>query len=238
MKKSWFILVTVLLLVLVANSAFGLQMITNGNFEMDNLFKASALSGIDPLSGWNIGGNFPFQGAFAIPNYWSSTHPELGDWSASVAPPFLGFKQAVGTAILYQDFIIPAGMGAISVDFQYMPWSYSSENLDFVQVYMRWNDGGGSHEDMYQSWLDHQAAGTQPWSWQHQHLAWDVSGLSYPIECQLAFGVSATRNSNVPTGLFVDNVSVEATPEPATLLLLGGGLLGMGAIGSLRRRKK
>ena len=74
--------------------------------------------------------------------------------------------------------------------------------------------------------------------WQSFHKYYDVSGIASPIACTIAFGVTTTNDILYPTGLFVDNVSVEAVPEPVTLLLMGSGLMGMGAIGAFRRRKK
>lgn len=49
------------------------------------------------------------------------------------------------------------------------------------------------------------------------------------------FGVKNDKDQFGPSVLLVDNVSTTATPEPATLLLLGSGMLGMAY---LKKRKK
>jgi hypothetical protein len=51
----------------------------------------------------------------------------------------------------------------------------------------------------------------------------------------ILFGVSNFSDQSLSSVLLVDNVSATATPEPATLLLLGSGMLGMAY---LKKRKK
>jgi hypothetical protein len=51
----------------------------------------------------------------------------------------------------------------------------------------------------------------------------------------ILFGVSNFSDQAMSSVLLVDNVSTTATPEPATLLLLGSGMLGMAY---LKKRKK
>jgi len=220
MKKSW-VLILIAMAVLIAAPAYGLQMITNGNFETGD------------LTGWTIGGDFPALGALAVPNIWD---PGLGSWVGSVAPPTLFGLQAIGTAALMQSFVIPAAATMAAVDFCYMPWSFDSIEFDFVWIGMQ-HDGGF---DLYEYWGGVDFGGLETPGWQQFHQAYDLSGVMSPISCTIAFGVTTTEDVIYPTGLFVDNVSVEVgvVPEPATLLLLGGGLMGMGLFGAARRRKK
>jgi hypothetical protein len=238
MKKSWLIVVAILALVLSSSSAFGLQMILNGGFETGSFLRTSGAFNPDPLFGWSIGGDFPYLGAFPVPNYWPQTNPEIGNWAASVAPPFLGVRQAIGTSSLYQDFIINPGFTSTSMDFQYMPWSHRSVELSFFKVNMLYDYNGSPVLDEYIYWGDVDFPGLEDPRWLSFHRSYDLSGISGPIACRLEFGVRTTGANSHPGGIFVDNVSVESTPEPATLLLLGSGLLGMGAIGAIRRRRK
>ena len=225
MKTSRLFLLMVLLLFLSASSSYGLQLITNGSFETGT------------IAGWNIGGNFPFGGASTIPTAGFGI-PQLGSWSASVAPPFSGSMQAIGTAALFQSFVIPAGVTDVSVDFAYLPWSFDSIEYDWVTIGMLYDTGGGSNLDLYEYWGGEDFGGLETPGWQSFHRHYDISGISGPISCMLAFGVTTTADICYPSGLYVDNVSVDAVPEPATLLLLGTGLASLGAMGSARRRKK
>jgi hypothetical protein len=221
MKKSWSFFTVILVLLVSTGPAVGLQMITNGNFETGD------------LTGWNIGGDFPILGAFAVPSIWPA-HPELDCWVASVAPPFLGPIQAVGTSFLFQSFVIPLGTPAATVAFQYMPWSFDAIEYDFVWIGMQHDYGF----DLYEYWGGQDFGCLETPGWQSFYHSYDLSGISSPINCTIAFGVTTSGDICYPTGLFVDNVSVEAVPEPATLLLLGGGLVGMGLFGTFRRKKR
>lgn len=133
-----------------------------------------------------------------------------------------------------QSFVVPVDLSMVAVDFQYMPWSFDSIEFDFVWIGMQHNGGF----DLYEYWGGVDFGGLETPGWQHFHQTYDLGGVMSPINCTIAFGVTTTEDIIYPTGLFVDNVSVEAVPEPAMLLLLGGGLMGMGLFRAARRRKK
>lgn len=215
MKKSWLFLLTVLLLALSTSSAFGLQFIHNGGFEAGPF-------GVGPIPWWHRAGKYP---AAIVPNVFAGK-PELGTKVAFLASPLQG-----ACVLFHTPFYIPAAMSDVYVDFQYMPISESGHPGDFVSIFMLYDAGGGPQTREFVHWF---GTGT-PW-WQTFHRHYDISAINNEIFCIMTLGTFATVCGS--TGLFVDNVSVEAVPEPATLLLLGGGLVGMGAIGAFRRRKK
>jgi hypothetical protein len=162
-----------------------------------------------------------------------TVNPFAGEKMASVAfPTTTGY---VTDNAIYQNVIL--GPNDKFLIFAYNFWTYDEAPFDspaFVVsidtttlVTLSAADAGG----------DNQAGTLDITNWQTAVIPvsqFYVPGMgTRPFSVRLTFSAGNTGDASFPSGVFLDNVRLSEVPIPATLWLLGSGLLGL--IG-LRRR--
>ena len=191
------------------------ELLTNGDFEnMPNFGSGVAGdSGFSALTGTQIPG-WTIEAGHAATVHNTNLYPTIsGTYSVNMD----GEGYNGGNANLYQDFLVGSG-NAGTLTFDWSTWNLSNAaNLDVTITDLTTNsvlihgnysaDANGVH-----------------------HESFGFVGTGNTLRLRVKESPESGYNDNI---FMVDNFSVNAVPEPASMLALAGG-----AIALIRRRKK
>lgn len=203
----------VLGLAAIANVAHA-ELLTNGDFENMPNFGSGTLngSGYSAFTGTQIPG-WTVEAGHAATVHNTSLPTISGNYSVNMD----GEGYNGGNANLYQDFLVGTG-NAGTLTFDWSTWNLSNAaNLDVTITDLTTNsvlthgnysaDSNGVH-----------------------HESFNFVGTGNTLRLRVKESPESGFNDNI---FMVDNFSVNAVPEPASMLALAGG-----AIALIRRRKK
>jgi hypothetical protein len=190
------------------------NLVANGGFEAPSEVGQDYVNFSSGFTGWNVLVNnvdiVPYAGAYGE-----------GAPSGGGAAQFLDLVGYGSTGAVSQDLGLVAGQTYnFSFDYANNAFSTSSASADVTL------DG------VLLTSVTHNTSTPTAGDWTHYSGSF-VAGASGPYE--LAFTTTAGGNSG---GIFLDNVSVSAVPEPATWALMLAGFGGLGAALRVTRRRR
>jgi hypothetical protein len=211
-KKVLYLVVGVLFLLGFSASA-GANLITNGDFETN-----------DSLQGWHVNNS-----AYV----YAETGGGGNTWARLDVP-----NDTTGWAILTQDFYLDPNLAGISIDFDVYFRTGTTNDYDTFKQTVGLDLVG---QDPYRRTWEYKFETDQPSDgWQHFQVIVPLDGYNIedisPFDAQLVFSLQEFNNDW--SSVMLDNVDVNPVPEPATILLLGMGLIGMVGYGRKRFIKK
>ena len=223
--KKFLVFLAAILLVFGVVGSVNANLITNGDFE-------------DGLNGWTTNGDVQI----------GDTNDSFG-WFASAQGmvdhyALLGLGVTDEKSTLRQDFDV-TGLDKLTISFNWAfdYWDNSATAEDTFLSFVR-QDGKPAYRI---SLLDLETNGTGFWSpdlgLAYGYYTDTIDISSYTTDdARLIFRLIEESDSGWFTGTAsvagIDNVDVAPVPEPATMLLLGSGLLGLVGLGRKKLFKK
>lgn len=217
--------------------AVPIELLPNGTFATGDTNGGTVQDG--GLAGWSAWGKHPVK--VITGDAYTSPRPGSGDtyYVRAGTPGVEGGTQVIGEGTMVSDlFTIPWDTATTDVSFWWRFFTYDSSSFDISWVVVKASDGtavdrpcgtlGGVSE-----------GGLEDTGWLNCSKTYDAATLLPGEDYFLRFTLLTTFDNTLPSWSYLDDVSVAAQPipEPATLLLMGAGLLGMPLISNRLRKK-